>query len=87
MLVDRDKNMTVKEIKTNLAISNISVSNQLIRNRLHGLECYGRIKRKVPSISDKNRKKRFAHSKEYRICHPDYWKNLMYVDEKSLNWL
>ena len=83
MLVDRDKNMTAKEIKIDLAISNIGVSNQLIRNRLHELEYYGRIKRKVPLISAKNRKRRFAYSKEYRIGHPDYWKNVMYVDEKK----
>lgn len=44
----RSRNVTTKQIKTALEDSNINVSRQLIRNRLHSHGLYGRIKRMYP---------------------------------------
>lgn len=83
--VDRDKNMTTKQLKSDLQHADINISMTTARRRLHEHGYHGRLKRKVPLISKNNRIKRYAYSKEYRICHPDYWKNVMFVDEKKFS--
>ena len=63
----------------------VEVHAQTIRNRLHENGLRGRVARKKPFISLKNKKKRLKFAKEYSGKPMEFWKSILWSDESKFN--
>lgn len=60
---------------------NKDVSAETVRRVLRRSGLHGRIARKKPFISEKNRIQRYNFAKEYVSKPEDFWKNVLFADE------
>lgn len=92
ILTDRDKRKIIKEAKSDRTMSldeltdkfqeslNISISRNTIRSALHELGHYGRVAKKKPLVSEKNRKKRLFWCYKRRKWVSE-WNQVIFSDE------
>jgi transposase len=82
-LVTKSRKTTVKEIKQDLALSNINISETTIRYRIREKGFFGGIARKRPAISPSNAAKRLAFAKKYIRMPAFFWKKILWSDESK----
>lgn len=92
ILTDRDKRKIIKDVKSDRAMSldeltnkfqenlNISISRNTIRSALHELGYYGRVAKKKPLVSEKNRRKRLFWCYKRRKWTSE-WNQVIFSDE------
>lgn len=91
------KRSIVRKVKENPKISapkianelqrelSISVSDETIRNVLRKNGYHGRVPRRKPLISEKNRIKRIQFAREHKDKDNSYWNQVMFTDESKYN--
>jgi len=86
-LVTKSRKTTAKEIKQDLALSNINISETTIRCRLKENGFFGGIARKRPAISPSNAAKRLAFAKKYLKMPPIFWRKIIWSDESKFEFV
>lgn len=93
----REESSIVRKIKINPKLSapklaaevreefSKTVNPQTIRNCLHRVGYNGRVMRRKPLISEKNRKKRLEFAVEHAAKCNNYWENVIFSDETKIN--
>jgi hypothetical protein len=82
-LVTKSRKTTAKEIKQDLALRDINISETTIRCRLRENGFFGGIARKRPAISPSNAAKRLAFAKKYIQMPSFFWKKIIWSDESK----
>jgi transposase len=76
-------NKIAVELKEELSVS---VSAQTVRNRIHEHGFYGRVLRKKPFVSAKNKRARIKFAKEHISKDMSFWRNILFSDESKFNF-
>lgn len=96
-LTAREESTVVKKIRINSKISapkvaqeikeefSKNVNPQTIRNCLHRAGYNGRVARRKPLISEKNRKKRLEFAREHANKTNAFWETVIFSDETKIN--
>lgn len=67
------------------AVTRTDVCPQTVRNRLHETGLHGRVPRKKPLISKRNKVKRLNFAKEHINKSPEFWRSILWSDESKFN--
>jgi len=86
-LVKKSPKTTAKEIKQDLALSDINCSETTIRCRLRENGFFGGISRKRPAISTSNAAKRLAFARKYLKMPPMFWRKTIWSDESKFEFV
>lgn len=97
LLTERDNRLIMRKVKEDPKISapklqiyleqyaKKKVSLQTIRRCIHNHGFFGRIARKKPWVSNKNRKMRLDFASNYILKEEDYWSDVIFCDESKFN--
>ena len=81
-----DRRKSAPSVKVELQSEyGITISEQMVRRRLHEVGLFGRVARKKPYVNKVNRGKRIAFAKTYREKPPGFWNNVLWSDESKFN--
>jgi transposase len=84
--VKANRRVTASEIKDDLQLyHNITVNAQTVRNVIKSSGLNGRIARKKPYISPKNKAVRLKYAMETQLLSDDLWKRVIFTDESSFS--
>lgn len=64
---------------------NEKISVRTVQRRLNEFQLYGRVARKKPLISERNRRARLAFAKEHLSWTPQQWSKVIFTDESKFN--
>lgn len=82
----KNPRISVPKLVTNIKIDlNKDVSAETVRCSIRKMGFHGRVARKKPFISEKNRKIRIEFAKKYKNKYFEYWKNILFTDESRYN--
>lgn len=85
-LAMKDRKMSAVKIAAEVQkATSVEISDQTIRNRLHEANLHGRVARRKPLISEKNRRKRLAFAKKYVNKPNEFWNSVLWSDESKFN--
>lgn len=97
VLTEREERWILQKVKINPRLSapnlrdmlvetfNTKCSATTVRRVLHKAGLHGRIARKKPFVSAKNKKNRLEYAHAYYTKDYEFWKNVIFVDESKFN--
>ena len=83
----KDPRTTSKELQDSLASVKVSVHDSTIRKRLSKNGIHGRVPRRKPLLTKKSTKACLTFAKNHLVYHKDIWANILWTDQKKLNFL
>ena len=85
-LAMKNRKLSAKKIASEVQeATGTSLCPQSVRNRLNDTGLSGRIARKKPYISDRNKRKRLAFAKEHVNKPAEFWNSILWSDESKFN--
>lgn len=82
--VKANSHITSRELQTSLAASRINVHASTIRRKLKRHDIHGRVARKKPLLSRKNKAARFNFAREHLDKPKAFWKSILWTDESKI---
>ena len=82
--VKANPHITSRELQTSLAASGVNVHASTIRRKLNRHDIHGRVARKKPLLSRKNKAARFNFAREHLDKPEAFWKSILWTDESKI---
>lgn len=80
----KDPMMTSEDIRKELLVQP-PISARTIRRRLNEAQLFGRVSRKKPLLTKKNRRARLKFARDHLLWGIDDWKKILWSDETKIN--